>query len=78
MSDHLRHAEHRPVSATSSRLPRSTVPSVVEQAAAVIEAGERVMMKAALRLWLVVAVTVCTAVPADSQPRAGALAIDER
>ena len=36
------------------------------------------MMKAALRLWLVVAVTVCTAVPADSQPRAGALAIDER
>ncbi len=36
------------------------------------------MMKAAARLRLVVGVTVCAAVPADAQPRAGALAIDER
>ena len=37
-----------------------------------------VMMKAALRLWLVVAVTACAAGPADAQLRAGALALDER
>ena len=36
------------------------------------------MMMAALRLWLVVGVTACAAVPANAQPRAGALAIGER
>ena len=35
-------------------------------------------MKAAACSWLVVSMVVCVAVPAGGQPRAGAVAVDER
>ena len=74
----------RPIEpARSSPRTRRGSPATVDhrgrsRSAIVLGVGERDTMKGAVWSWFVVGVVVCAAIPAGAQPRAGALAIDER